>query len=342
MPKLHLLTLEALTQESPDAITLHFAQPAFGRIHYKPGQYLTLKVPIAGLDHYRSYSLCSAPRLDEQLSVTVKRVPGGLVSNYLHEHVQVGQQIEAMEPRGRFLVENATKNQRHLVLFGGGSGITPLMSILRSTLITEPLSRVSLWYASTDQEACIFYEKLAQLQENFAERFWLQHHFSARQGRFKPEDMKALWQALPATDLDTEYYLCGPTGLMAIWQAGLEATGIDAARIHRERFVADRAEQAARASIDGPSRTVRVRLGEEIFRIQVPPGNTVMSAALSQGIRLPFSCLQGICATCMGHLNSGKVEMEREEALLDFEREKGMVLVCQAHPLSDDVQIEMG
>lgn len=347
MPKAYILTITDIVRETPDAVTLRFDQPAFGRIWYYPGQFVTLRVEIDGVHHYRSYSISSVPQLDTYLAVTVKRVPGGLVSNYINDHFVVGMKIVVLEPRGRFYIETGLKNNRHIVLFAAGSGITPLMSILRAVLYQEPASRVSLFYANREESQMIFGEWLARLENQFPERLTVWYGFSRPAGIFPKNYYQGkitaaqIPQLISVNHADDLFFLCGPSGFMDTVNGGLLTAGIDAGNIHREVFFADKEEKKLTASL-GPSREVTVVVGGQKYPLIVPPGTTILDAALSQNIYLPYSCRRGVCSTCMGILKSGKISMDQEDALLDFEKVMGYVLVCQAHPESDDVCIDIG
>ena len=350
MAGFYLLTLQSIRIETSDTVTLQFPQPKFGRIHYKPGQYLTFKIQINEQNYFRSYSLCSAPRLDDYLSVAVKRVPNGIVSNYLIDHLKPGMQLEVMQPRGRFFIENAIKNQRHLVLFGGGSGITPLMSMVRSTLFIEPNSYVSLLYANRNKAGIIFDQQLKELTETFPNRFSVFHFLSRESSplsspyyasRIETQKIQTLLDRLPEKKLARSFYICGPEAMMDAVEAGLKLTGVEKDLIFRETFTADAPMQLAQEAFDGPTLPVEVTIGGEKHCFKVPAGASILEAALSQDIPLPYSCLRGICATCMGNLTDGQVDMAKQDTLLDFEIENGKVLLCKAFPQNDEVRIEL-
>jgi len=350
--KTFILPLEAVIRETPDAVTLRWSQPLVDRFNYLPGQYLTLKVDIEGETYYRSYSMSSTPGLDRYLAVTVKRVPGGTVSNYINDHFEAGRLVEFLKPAGHFTVDTSVQNQRHLVLIAGGSGITPLMSILRAVLFSEPRSRVSLLYANRSEEQVIFKQRLDELEERFGNRFHLRHLLSRPEpgtqlrhhvGRLEAEDLPAWLEHFPRDPAWPEhYYLCGPDGLMQVAQGALANMGVAADHIWRERFVATEEITQAQHLIQGPTRPVELVMGGDTYTVQVPPGLSILQAALAQGVKLPYSCRRGICSTCMSRLEQGQVEMDNPESLLDFEVQKGWVLTCQAHPTTDDVRVRIG
>ena len=352
MLRTFILPLLDVIRETPDAVTLRMEQPLVDRVNYLPGQYLTLKVEIEGETYYRSYSLSSTPQLDRYLAVTVKRVAGGVVSNYINDQFAPGQLIEFLRPAGHFNIETATQQRRHIVLVGAGSGITPLMGIMRAVLYNEPQSQVALLYANRHEATVIFRERLQALQEKFPQRLKVQHVLSRPEadtslshhaGRITPHNLPALLANFPQrADLPTSYYLCGPSGLLDLVRDHLARQGVSPKDIYVERFVADETITTPQSLLKGPTRMVSLRLGGELHRVKVPPGTTVLQAALAQGVRLPYSCRRGICSTCMSTLEQGEVEMENPESLLEFEVKKGRILTCQAHPTSDDVRIRVG
>ncbi|MFK7921112.1 MAG: 2Fe-2S iron-sulfur cluster-binding protein [Bacteroidia bacterium] len=341
MLKSYLLHIEQIVQETEKSLSIHFKQPPVDRIWYKAGQYLTFRFEIAGEEYIRSYSISTAPRLDDTIAITVKAVEGGIVSNYLLENAKPGMAMEVSRPLGRFLIENSVKEQRNIVLLGAGSGITPLYSILRSTLFNEPLSHVWLYYANSSPTDVIFREDLARLQRQFGNRFHLRQHFSQTEGRANAESIVSYVQTVPHAN-SCSFYLCGPAGWMKIVNEGLKRSHIASQNIYQESFAIPEIEQRAQLPASGPSREVMVQVGENNLRFRVPAGTTILDAGLSQGLNIPHSCKAGTCAACMGRILSGQISMDNNDALLDFEVEQGKVLVCQSHPESDDVSIRIG
>jgi ring-1,2-phenylacetyl-CoA epoxidase subunit PaaE len=298
--------------------------------------------------------------------VTVKRVTGGLVSNYLLDTVKVGQQIEVMEPLGNFTLSPSPKAARSLVLIGAGSGITPLMSILKAVVQTEPQSHVLLVYGNRDEESVIFRQQLQELEASSNGRLQVEHVFSqpkrpngAHQhtGRLnRTMLLRILEQRHQFPAEQAEYYMCGPEGLMTEARAALDLLQVPAARIHRESFVAaaDSSETAAAqpnghgdvsdSPTDGAptTRTVTIQYEGTDYQVEVPAGKTILETALDQDIDLPYSCQAGLCTACRGKCLSGKVHLDEREGLSDSEMKQGYVLVCVAHPMTDDVVIEIG
>ncbi|KAA9327287.1 ferredoxin--NADP reductase [Hymenobacter busanensis] len=360
------LTVVDLTRETDDCVTIHLERPDRQPIASQPGQFLTLIVPCgAGTrPERRSYSLSSTPHESPRLSVTVKRVPGGLVSNYLLDNVQVGQQMEVMAPMGNFTVEPKAGAARSLVLIGAGSGVTPLMSILKSVLHTEPQSHVLLVYGNRSEDSVIFKDQLQALEQQYAGRFQVEHVYSqpqnpaavAHKGRLnRTMLLRILEQRHQFPAAQAEYFMCGPEGMMTEARAALELLGVPANHIRRESFVAsaDSAETAA-SQPDGhgtvtaddddaiTTRTVTIQYEGTDYQVEVQPNQTILEAALDLDIDLPYSCQAGLCTACRGKCLSGKVHLDEREGLSDSELKQGYVLVCVGHPLTSDVVIEIG
>lgn len=339
MSQIHLLRVASVDRTTRDAVVVRFHQPPFGRIHYLPGQYVTLRIELGGEVFFRSYSICSAPKLDNTLDVAVKRVDGGLVSNWLADHVDEGMELEVLEPRGRFFIDNSVKEKRRILLIGGGSGLTPLFSILRSTLFGEPLSEVVLVASNREEEDLLFRRELAQLGQIFPGRFTFLPWWSGKQGRLQPGGLLGLLAALPDGPGPVTAFLCGPPHFMEMCRSALLQSGLADSSIHEETFLPGQGEVQRRQLSGNKTRVVRVEWQGVVHTLRVPPGSTVLDAAMDRGLALPHSCKRGTCASCIATLAEGSAAMLQEDALLDFERAKGKILTCQAQPLSDDVLI---
>jgi ring-1,2-phenylacetyl-CoA epoxidase subunit PaaE len=350
------LKVDRINRETKDAISIYFENPDSGRPDYKPGQFLTLVVPVGGKELRRSYSLCSTPYADKQMAVTVKRIKDGIVSNHLNDNLKEGDTIKVMEPMGVFTTSFDVNSYRHIVLIGGGSGITPLMSILRSVLLKEPNSFVSLIYANRDEESIIFRDYLEELQNDYGDRLNLVHildnhsdGWEGHSGLMTPEKLKTILSELPESDeAFTEYFLCGPTGMMEIVMDTLNNLDIEKQRIHRESFVSKSANplnnvtEEQQSELGRVSRDVTIVLDGEEHQFSVEPEQTILEAGLDLDIDMPFSCQSGLCTACRGKLVSGKVEMDESEGLSEQEIEEGYVLCCVGHPMTEDVKIEIG
>ena len=362
------LAVVALTQETADTVTIHLERPDREVIASRPGQFLTLILPCGpgGKKERRAYSLSSTPADAPRLSVTVKRVLGGLVSNYLLDTVRVGQQLEVMEPLGNFTLAPSPKAARSLVLIGAGSGITPLMSMLKAVLAGEPNSHVLLIYGNRNEESVIFQKQLAALEVSAGGRLQVEHVYSQPLQPMAPHRhigrvnrtmlLRILEQRHQFPAEQADYFLCGPEGLMTEARAALDLLKVPEARIRRESFVAaaDTAE-AATAQPNGhgdvtasaadevkSTRTVTIQYEGSEYLIEVPKGKTILEVALDQDIDLPYSCQAGLCTACRGKCLSGQVHLDEREGLSDSEMKQGYILTCVGHPMTDDVVIEIG
>ena len=347
---LHLKVREVVN-ETADAISIHFEQPATGKVPYQPGQFFTVMAEVNGKEERRAYSLSSSPHADRYPAVTVKRVQGGLVSNYLNDHVKAGMELRLVEPMGNFTTSFDANNKRHLVLFGGGSGITPLMSIAKSALHQEPKTEVSLIYANHNIDTVIFREQLEEMVEA-SPRFHLVHVLKTKpenmdcyEGWLTEEMIKDALAKLPQKPVEhTEYFMCGPAPMMDIVELGLNNRGIDKSKVHKESFTAATSAEEATEQVSEEiiAREVTIIYDDEQYKYTVEPKETILEKGLDENIDLPFSCQSGLCTACRGKCLSGKVKMTEEGGLSEAEHEEGYVLPCVSHPLTNDVVIEIG
>ncbi|MEJ8801702.1 ferredoxin--NADP reductase [Pontibacter sp. H249] len=355
------LKVVEITHETSDAVTIHFEHPEKQTIPYQPGQFLTLILNIDGKEVRRSYSLSSTPHEAPRLAVTVKRVSGGLMSNYLLDTVKVGDEIKVMQPIGNFCLTCAPDNQRHVILFGAGSGITPLMSILKAVLREEPNSQVALLYGNTNEESVIFREQLQQLESEYADRLKIAYIFSQpkqaceNRGRMNQSLIIKILERLQLAKISNAvYFMCGPEGMMEEVRHALDVLHVPAQNIFRESFVSNRLlEQQQQLAQHGDvlssdddgeitSQTVTIIYEGAEYQVEVQPDQTILEAALEQDVDLPYSCQAGLCTACRGKCLSGKVHLDEREGLSDAEMEEGYVLNCVGHPLTSNVVIEIG
>lgn len=329
-----------VVRETADAVSIHFEPTE--KVAYKSGQFFTVAVTVEGNEERRAYSLCSSPYVDEFPAVAVKRVDGGKVSNYLNDNVSAGDELLLMDPIGNFTTDFAASNDRHIVLFGGGSGITPLISIAKSTLDQEPNSKITLVYANRNDESIIFKSAIAQLE---SDRFNVVHvleespaGFTGHSGRISKEIIKEVLSSVDPSK--GEYFMCGPGPMMDVVMDCLVTMGLPSDKIHKESFVSETAE--APVSDEVIAREVTIIYDDEEFKYTVEPNETILEKGLEEDIDLPFSCQSGLCTACRGKCTSGKVKMMEDEGLSEAEIDEGYVLPCVSHPLTDDVVIEIG
>jgi ring-1,2-phenylacetyl-CoA epoxidase subunit PaaE len=351
--KTYFLQVKEVAHETSDSVTIYFWHPLSEQIKYKAGQFVTVIVPAgeAGKKVRRSYSMSTSPHSDTSIGITVKRVSGGLVSNYLNDNVKVGDFLEVVEPMGNFYAEPDADKARHIVLFAAGSGVTPLMAIAKSILKMESGSRITLIYGNRSEESIIFKQKIDELQNQYGNRFNVQHLLTrpsdfwvGHKGRISQGMAIRLMKEADTDFAKDEFYLCGPIGMMEDVIAGLGIYNVSKERIHKENFhtaIADSDDDSADEEDSLKTQTVKVKYEGEEYEFEVKPHQTILEAALDLDIDLPYSCQAGMCTACMGKCTEGKVKMDEEDGLTEKEIKQGYMLTCVAHPLTKDVVIEI-
>lgn len=349
----HALRVAEIVPETSEANSIRFEVPAElrDRFAFKAGQHLTLRATIGGEEVRRNYSLCTAP--DEQdWMVTVKRIGGGLFSNWIGDRLKSGDTVEVMPPHGSFTTEFDEAKSRHLVGVAGGSGITPVMSLIKSTLKYEPESRFTLLYGNRDSSSVIFLEALAALKDKHLGRFEIYHFLDQEEQDIElfngMLDRTRLEEAIPALvpdarDVDA-WFICGPGPMMDAAEGALLDRNISKECIHIERFTADRpAGRVLREMADLQTQaagvSVAVTLDGRTRRVPFVQGN-ILDSARAAGLPAPFACKAGVCATCRAKVTKGKVEMAARYGLTDEEVAAGYVLTCQSVPLGDGVAVD--
>jgi len=340
----HELGVKRVVRETPDASSYVLDDPADLRetFRYTPGQFCTFRFRIEGDEQLRSYSMSSAPETDDDLTVTIKRVAGGVVSNWFLDHVREGDVLEVTKPGGVFCPQTT---ERPVLAFCGGSGITPVMSITKNVLASTPRS-VKLLYANRDRSSVIFDEDLARLSDRHAGRLEICHHFDSDGGFLTAEAVTAFVEGEP----DADCYICGPGPFMDIVEATLQGIGVGLDRIFIERFLVEQQEKDQQATAPGDASTsgadadvpekVTVILNGKSVEVAYQPGDTLLETARRGALRPPFSCESGNCATCMAFLKEGSVTMRVNNALTPEEVEEGWVLTCQSLPSGRTVTVE--
>jgi len=330
-----------VVRETPDAVTLVFEDPTKTPFHFKPGQFFTLLLDIDGENVRRAYSASSVPEDTHRLALTIKRVAGGLCSNFVNDRVRAGDVIELLGPSGNFAVDIDPTASRELVLLAGGSGITPMMSIARTVLADEPESRVTLLYGNRGEADIIFYQALSSLQKQHPGRLRVRHvlqtpplDWAGGSGLLDETVCGDELTALAPSD-DAHFYVCGPEPMMAAARNVLIARGIPPERLHEERFSQPhRRTQRDDAPLGVEQQMVVERKGTHIGAITIPAGKTLLETGLAAGLPMPFSCAMGGCGECMVKLVDGQVEIEEPNCLLPEERAKGFILACVSRPLT--------
>ncbi len=336
--EVHPLTITAVTRETPDCSSFRFAVPSAveDAFQYQAGQHLTFQVPWDGGEIRRCYSLSSCPELGEPLEIAVKRVDGGRVSNWMNDRLAPGDVVFASVPEGRFVLDPSTRASTPLFLFAGGSGITPIISLLKSALATTKRP-VTMLYANRDRESIIYRTQLERLVSSHPDRVRLVHHLDAERGKLSRADVRAL-----VHDLDVaELYVCGPEPFMELVESTLLEAGAHRELIRIERFVSPRdsdrsaEQQVAFEDLDAPS-SFSLWLGGRSRTVPYVRGKTLLECAQAAGLSPPHSCQSGFCGSCMAHVKTGKVVMRTHEALSLRDVERGVTLLCQSIPSSGE------
>lgn len=345
------LKIREIIKETPDTVTIYFEQPE-PYLDYKAGQYLTVILDINGKEERRSYSLCTSPYVDPHPGITVKRVKGGLVSNYLNDQLRPGKTIDIMKPMGHFITDYHSQNQRHFVMIAGGSGITPIMGISKSVLVNEPQSKITLIFCSRSENEIIFKKALEDLESKYEGRLMVIHNlsqpsetWSGLKGRLDSQKIIDTLSSISYPELKrTAYFLCGPEGIMETAEKTLIEMGVDSDSIHKESFFSNleaKEEEMKAAGKLAPelTREVEVILDGESYHFEVPAGKTILEAGLDHDVDMPYSCQSGLCTACRGKLVAGKVDMIEDAGLSKSEIEEGYILCCSSKPASADVKI---
>ena len=336
-------------RETDESVRVSFAVPADLRDTFRhvPGQHLVLRAILDGEDVRRSYSICTSPSVGE-LSVGIKRIPGGRFSTWATTALSTGDTLEVMAPIGEFGYAPDPECCGHYVALAAGSGITPVLSILTATLETEPASRATLIYGNRTAGSIMFLEDIEALKNRFPDRFSVVHVLSREpheiplfEGRIDPAKIRSLaGSLLDVADVD-HWFLCGPLDMVEDATATLGELGVPAERIHSELFFDQRIE-APPAQDEEPANGVRLTVtldGRSSVVVVDPDGPSLLDYARSVRAEVPFACKGGMCATCKAKVICGEVRMTKNYALADAEVAEGFVLTCQAHPVGGDVTL---
>lgn len=332
------LKVEAIKWELPDAATLFFAEISGKKINYKAGQFITLVFVHHDEEIRRSYSLSSSPD-EDKLSITVKRIANGEISRYLLTKIKPGDIINAVEPAGRFTIEDF-ESEKDIFFFAAGSGIVPEFSQLKFLLARPGKSRLVLIYSNQNENSILFRDELNTLSVKYPERLKIIHLLSSQANRLNNLVVEQLVrQNLGSTIANAEIYTCGPYDYMRMIRLTLLYMGFEPGQIRKENFVLDTVPVSA-TILNYPPRRVRIHFNEETYDLVVGENQSILQAALQNNIPLPYSCRVGDCSTCSALCKSGKVDMVKNNVLTDADLAKGWILTCTGHPLTDDVVIE--
>jgi len=353
MAKFYPLKVKEVRRETPDCSSVAFKVPKELKdtFDFTQGQYLTLRTEIDGQEVRRSYSLCVSP-LDGELRVAIKEVPGGLFSTYANRELEEGDEIEVMPPMGNFFSKLDAKQEKNYVAFAAGSGITPIMSILKTVMEVEPKSKFTLFYGNKFSGSVIFKEDIEGLKNKFLDRLRVFHFFSREvpdiplfHGRLDKEKVSHIFKGLIEPTSVDEYFLCGPEEMIFSIKEALDESGVNSKSIHFELFTTGNGKKKKRKKVKKESQEeiseVFIKDGGNSFAFNLPfDTENILDAALSRGADLPYACKGGVCSTCKAKLTEGEVEMEANYALEEDEVGAGFILTCQSYPKTKKVVVD--
>ncbi len=345
------LPVREIVRETADTISIVFDNSDH-KINYEAGQYITLIMQIDGKEVRRSYSLSSSPAIDDHLAVTVKKIEGGNVSHYLNHKLKPGDKIRVLQPMGNFTTEFNENQDRTLLLFAGGSGITPLISILKTLLVREPKSNAILIYQNRNLQSIIFkglIDSLVAKHPNDLKVFHVlskpEKSWKGKSGRLTADMVKHIIQETNFNLHNTDVFFCGPSGMMNTAEMVMEELGVDKSRFYKESFVATPSRKESpedQEELSEETSKVHILVDGQEHEVNVKRNEFILETALDHDIDIPFSCQSGLCTTCRGKLLNGKVRMEDPDGLSEGEIAEGYILTCVSHPDSREIKIEIG
>lgn len=347
-PKFHTLKIAEIMKETEDCVSVAFSVPDALKedYQYSSGQYLTFKHTLNGEEIRRSYSLCSAPYQNEW-RVAIKKVENGRFSTFANDGLKAGDELEVMTPTGTFVPHIDAKNEKSYALFAAGSGITPILSIMKTILDQELDSTISLFYGNKNSSSIVFKEEIEALKNLNLDRLRITHILSReslgnklQKGRIDEQKTNDLYKAFLQHEAIDEAYICGPEDMIFAVKAALENNGIDASHIHFELFTTPTeaaVQEKPEATKNDVESNMKIILDGDELDIVLQPGQSILDAALENGADLPFACKGGVCCTCKAKIIEGTARMTVNYGLEPDEIEAGYTLTCQAHPTSEKI-----
>jgi ring-1,2-phenylacetyl-CoA epoxidase subunit PaaE len=351
----HPLRVEKVEKQTDDCVSITFEVPAELKetFRFKQGQTLTIRKKFNDEEVRRNYSICSSP-FDNVLQVAVKKVEGGLFSSYANDQLQPGEVLEVLPPTGKFYTELNPQQKKSYVAFAAGSGITPILSIIKTTLLTEPQSQFTLVYGNRTKNSIIFKEELEALKDKYMDRFRIYHILSRERsdaainyGRIDTDKLDLFFSKLIDARYCDEFFLCGPEEMIFCIKGYLAGKGVASDKIHFELFTVPGQKtpvgQTHKTLTDtaGASAKVQVKLDGVLFDFELGyEGQSILDAALEKGADLPYACKGGVCTTCKAMLVEGQVNMDVNWGLEPEEVAKGFILTCQSHPQTEKVVVD--
>ncbi|WP_310993480.1 ferredoxin--NADP reductase [Aequorivita marina] len=342
MSDFHTLSVSEVKKETHNSVTITFSIPENLKelFAFEAGQYITVKYVSDGQELRRAYSICSSPKSGE-LKVGVKKVSKGAFSSYANSQLKAGDKLEVMPPTGKFTLE---PNLKHYVAFAAGSGITPVLSLVKSTLEEMSQSSFLLIYGNQSKEEAMFYDEIVQLQDKYPQRFNVEFVFSRKQedgaqfGRIGRSLVNFYLKNKYGETSFESFYLCGPEEMIDDVSATLKYNGVNSKQIHHELF--STAEKGLLVEKHDGNTGVTVILDDDEEVFEMPQTKSILEAALDEGLDPPYSCQGGICSTCIARLKEGKAEMRKNQILTEAEIADGLILTCQAHPTTAKVVVD--
>jgi ring-1,2-phenylacetyl-CoA epoxidase subunit PaaE len=346
MPSFLKLIIKEVKRETADAVSILFNVPEELKLDYKfiAGQYVNLKLTLDNQEIRRAYSICSAPESGE-LRIAVKAVKNGLFSQFANTKLKAGDVLEVGQPEGKFTFEPDAERQKNYAAFVAGSGITPVLSIIKSILKSEPKSSFVLVYGNRTPEDAIFYQELHDLQLQYVGRFFVHFVYSQAKaenalfGRIEKSTVNFVLNNKHKELEFDKFYLCGPEEMINTVSAILKEKNVKDSAIKFELFTSSSQEHEIKTSLEGHTK-ITVLVDDDEVSFEMSQKQTILDAALKQGIDAPYSCQGGICSSCLARVTSGTAEMTKNSILTDKEIASGLILTCQAHPTSESIYID--
>lgn len=342
MSEFHALTVSEVKKETPSSVSIAFSVPEHLKdlFAFKAGQYITIKHQSAGKELRRAYSICSSPK-SGVLKVAVKKVDKGAFSEYANTDLKAGDTLQVMPPTGKFILEPNLKNY---AAFAAGSGITPVLSLIKSTLEEMPQSTFLLVFGNRNLAEAMFYNEILELQKQYSNRFAAEFIFSRKEeenSKFGRIDRSIVNFFLKNKYVETTYaafYLCGPEEMIDEVSSTLKQNGINSKQIHHELF--STAEKGLLVEKHDGHTNITIHLDNDVETFEMPQTKSILEAALDAGLDPSYSCQGGICSTCIARLKEGKAEMRKNQILTESEIAEGLILTCQAHPTTATVVVD--
>ncbi|MFT7335708.1 MAG: ring-1,2-phenylacetyl-CoA epoxidase subunit PaaE [Porticoccaceae bacterium] len=340
------LIIKEVRRETKEAVSILFNVPEELKTNYAfiAGQYLNLRLKLDGEEIRRAYSICSSPESGE-LRISVKAVKSGVFSQFANNKLKAGDALEVGQPEGKFIFEPKVDRQKNYAAFASGSGITPVMSIIKSMLTSEPKSSFVLVYGNKTTEGTIFHQELHDLQLKYVSRFFVHNVYSQAKvenalfGRIDKSTVNFVLNNKHKELAFDKFYLCGPEPMIETVTEALKEKNVKESAIKFELFTTSSHETVIKESLEGHSK-ITIMVDDEETTFEMSQKQTILEAALKQGIDAPYSCQGGICSSCLARVTSGTAEMTKNSILTDGEIAAGLVLTCQAHPTSESVYVD--